>query len=137
MPKIYFVTRTCQLIHVKEACIQFYKELQGALKEIVFFCMSFPWKSSMKCVLIYFLGLVFSLLSIVETTLYSLVASTEQFQVLQYHILRDNQSCDMKSHFDIIFYGLISTIMTFDLSNFTSNDIIPPKAHYIGQCHFQ
>lgn len=47
------------------------------------------------------------------------MASRAQFWVSQDHIVRDNESYNMKSHFDRVLDDLIGTIMTFDLRSFT------------------
>jgi len=47
---------------------------------------------------------------------------------LQDHILRDSELCGMDSDFDNVLDGLRGTIPDFDVSNFTSKDIVPHKA---------
>jgi len=47
------------------------------------------------------------------------------------HILRDIGICGMKSNFDNVLDGLRGTIPDFYVSNFTSKDIVPPKAQHV------
>ena len=66
-----------------------------------------------------------------EASSYAFVASRAQSWVLQDHILRDSGLCGMDSDFDNALDGLRGTIPNFDVSSFTSKDIVPPKAQHV------
>ncbi|KAK2357042.1 hypothetical protein QL285_094353 [Trifolium repens] len=51
--------------------------------------------------------------------------------MLQDHILRDSEVCGMDVDFDNPLDGLREMIPTLDFSNFTSKDIVPPKAQHV------
>ena len=51
--------------------------------------------------------------------------------MLQDYILRDSGLCGMDSNFDNALNGLRGTIPDFDVSSFTSKDIIPSKAPHV------
>lgn len=56
------------------------------------------------------------------------MTSRDQSWVFQDHILRDTVICGMDSNFDRALNGFSVAIPDFDLSSFTSKDIVPPKA---------
>jgi hypothetical protein len=54
--------------------------------------------------------------------------------MLQDHILRGCGVRGMDSDFDNALDGLCDMIPTFDLSSFTSKDMLPPKTQHVGEC---
>jgi len=71
------------------------------------------------------------LYSKLEASSYTLVASRAHSWVLQDHMLRDSRLCGMDPDFDNALDGLRVTIPDFDVSIFTSKDIIPPKSQHV------
>lgn len=59
------------------------------------------------------------------------MASKAQSWVIQDQILRDSGLCGMDLDFDNVLDGLRGTILDFDVSSFTSNDTVPPKAQHV------
>lgn len=71
------------------------------------------------------------LYSAIEVVLYIFVNSRDQSWMLQdYNILRDSGIYGIDFNFNIALDGLSVTIPDFDLSNFTSKGIFPPKAQH-------
>jgi len=72
-----------------------------------------------------------SLHSAVVASSYAFVTSRAQSWVLQDHILRHSGICGMNSNFNNALDGLRGMILDFDISNFTSKDIVPPEAQHV------
>jgi hypothetical protein len=129
--KLLFGLRTCQPIHMEEAAMLFDKELHEAIENIVVgggpFFGDLQWR--LASLPIRFGGL--SLYSSLEASSYAFMASRAQSWVLQDHILRDSGLCGMDSDYYNALDGLRGTIPNFDVSSFTSKDIIPPKAQHV------
>lgn len=68
------------------------------------------------------------LYSILEVTSYAFVIYRARSLVLHDRILRDGEIYFMNSDFDRILDGLSGTMSGFDLSGFTSKELILPKA---------
>jgi len=109
----------------------FDKELREAVEDIVVggcpFFGDLQWR--LASLPFRFGGL--SLYSALKAFSYAFVASRAQSWVLQDHILRDSGLCGMNSNFDNALDGLRGMIPNFDVSSFTSKDIVPPKAQHV------